>query len=155
MRSKFFKVDKKPLLLANIRLLIMKKAVFGVLFILFFVVPIHSQLKIHVNPKINPPVVAVTTTKTPDGPKRIETKKGYRIQIAFGTNRQQMEAYKLDFIRNYPRVTPYLTFQSPNFNLRVGDFATKADAEKFRSQIVGRYPLSNLVIETVKIVTKD
>ena len=114
----------------------------------------YGQLKIHINPKIYPPK-ASTTIKGPDGPKRIETKKGYRIQIAFGTNRQQMEAYKLDFIRNYPRVTPYLAFHSPNFNLRVGDFETKADAEKFRSQIIGRYPLCNLVIETVRVVKRD
>ncbi|MFN4911830.1 MAG: SPOR domain-containing protein [Flavobacteriales bacterium] len=117
----------------------------------------YGQLKIHINPKIYPPAAVSKTQgyKAPEGPKRIENKKGYRIQIAFGTNRQQMEAYKLDFIRNYPRVTPYLAFQSPNFNLRVGDFETKADAEKFRSQIVGRYPLSNLVIETVKVVKRD
>ncbi|MFM1893696.1 MAG: hypothetical protein RIQ90_862 [Bacteroidota bacterium] len=149
-----FVVHKKPLLLSHIRLFEMNKSFLGLVLLMFFGSPIHGQLKIHINPKIYPPK-ASTTTKGPDGPKRIETKKGYRIQIAFGTNRQQMEAYKLDFIRNYPRVTPYLSFQSPNFNLRVGDFATKADAEKFRSQIVGRYPLSNLVIETVKIVTRD
>ena len=125
-------------------------------FLFFFVaVPSFGQLKIHINPAINPPISGSTPKTEVIGPKRIETKKGYRIQIAFGTNRQVMENYKLDFIRNYPRVTPYLTFQSPNFNLRVGDFATKAEAEKFRSQIVGRYPLSNLVVETVKIVSRD
>lgn len=57
--------------------------------------------------------------------------KGYRVQIYNGTNKQEADKIKADFVKIYPRVRAYMTFQSPNYRLKVGDFKTKAEADEF------------------------
>jgi len=59
---------------------------------------------------------------------------GYRIQIFFdsGNNaRAKAEKIKAEFINKYPEVEAYLVFQQPYFKIRVGDFLTPVDAERF------------------------
>src|SRR4051812_22554420 len=46
---------------------------------------------------------------------------GYRIQIYFGGVRQKAAEVKLDFNSKYPDLQAYLSYQQPNFKVRIGD----------------------------------
>jgi len=62
------------------------------------------------------------------------TIKGFRIQLFYGSgpeSRTLARKVQSDFIKLYPDFSSYLIFQSPNFKIRVGDFRTKLEAEKF------------------------
>jgi hypothetical protein len=64
---------------------------------------------------------------------------GYRVQIFFdsGTNsKNRAFAKKGQFLAMFPDVGAYLTFQSPNYKVRVGDFRTRMDAEGFKAKIM-------------------
>jgi hypothetical protein len=55
---------------------------------------------------------------------------GFRVQIFSGSDRK--EAYKAEakFQEKYPDLRTYLTYQSPNFKVHVGDFRSRLEAEK-------------------------
>lgn len=70
---------------------------------------------------------------------------GYRIQIFFDAgNRSKGRAYatKSNFILKYPNTRAYITYEAPNYKVRIGNFRTKLDAEHFKHKILEDYPAS-------------
>ena len=76
---------------------------------------------------------------------------GYRIQIYFGGIRQKASEVKLDFNSRFPDIQAYLSYQQPNFKVRIGDYRNRFDAQKFLKEIEGLYPTSFIVPEDVKL----
>ena len=79
------------------------------------------------------------------------TMHGYRIQIYFGSIRQKGEEVKLDFTGKYPSIPAYFSYQQPNYKVRVGDFRTRFEAQKFMSELEGKYPTLFIVPDEVKL----
>ena len=77
--------------------------------------------------------------------KRINT-IGYRIQIYFSTNKNELNDIRLKFIKAYPRIETYITYDAPNYFLRVGDYADRNDAEKFKKDIFREFP-DNFIVK--------
>jgi hypothetical protein len=80
-----------------------------------------------------------------------QTMPGYRIQIYFGGNRQKASEVKLDFSSSYPQISAYLTYQQPNFKVRIGDYRSRFEAQKFLKEIEGKYPATFIVPDEVKL----
>ncbi|MFH1160371.1 MAG: SPOR domain-containing protein [bacterium] len=78
---------------------------------------------------------------------------GYRIQIFFdsGTN-SKLKAQVVcdDFRTKYTDHEAYLTFISPNYKVRVGDFRTRLDAVRFLQQLQLDYPNAYVVSDLIK-----
>ncbi len=81
----------------------------------------------------------------------VQTMPGYRIQIYFGAVRQKASEVKLEFASKYPGVPSYLTYQQPNFKVRVGDYRSRFEAQKFLKEIDGQFPSTFIVPEDVKL----
>ena len=63
---------------------------------------------------------------------------GYRINIFFdsGNNtKSAAENIKEDFINNYPKTGVYISFKSPYYYVRIGDYRSKIEAEAFFKKI--------------------
>jgi hypothetical protein len=71
---------------------------------------------------------------------------GYRVQIYFSSNKSELNDVRLKFIKSYPRIETYITYDAPNYFLRVGDFADRNDAEKFKKEIFREFP-DNFIIK--------
>lgn len=71
---------------------------------------------------------------------------GYRVQVYFSTNKSELNDVRLKFIKSYPRIETYITYDAPNYFLRVGDFADRNDAEKFKKEIFREFP-DNFIIK--------
>ena len=68
---------------------------------------------------------------------------GYRIQLFMESgNNALTEAEELimKFNELYPETGTYITFREPYYRVRVGDFRTRLEAEKFLSLISKKYP---------------
>ena len=76
---------------------------------------------------------------------------GYRIQIYFGGIRQKASEIKLDFNSRYPDIQAYISYQQPNFKVRIGDYHNRYEAQKFLKEIEGLYPTSFIVPDEVKL----
>jgi hypothetical protein len=77
---------------------------------------------------------------------------GWRIEIFFEagnlSKKLAMEA-KSEFVKNYPEVPSYLIFQQPYYKVRVGDFRTKMEAERFLNEIGFAYPQAFVVMDEI------
>jgi len=82
-----------------------------------------------------------------------QTIPGYRIQIYFGGVRQKAAELKIDFSGKHPDVPSYLTYSAPNFKVRVGDFRTRLEAQKFLKSIEGQYVTAFIIPDEVKLPT--
>jgi hypothetical protein len=80
-----------------------------------------------------------------------QTMHGYRIQIYFGANRQKANDIKSDFNTRYPDVQSYLSYQQPNFKVRIGDYRNRLEAQKFLKDIEGLFPTSFIVPDEVRL----
>ena len=76
---------------------------------------------------------------------------GYRVQLYSGSQRAKANETKDEFSRLFPDVSSYVLYQQPNFRVRVGDFKTKLEAEKFQKSISSLYPSAFIVRDDVKL----
>ena len=65
----------------------------------------------------------------------VETVSGFRVQIFTGTNRKDAYSAQAKFQDEFPDIRTYVIYSDPNFKVRVGDFRTKADAEKLEDDL--------------------
>lgn len=84
--------------------------------------------------------------------------RGYRVQIFFesGNNsKAKANAVKAGFLANFPNVGAYLTYQAPNYKIRVGDFRSKLDAYRFLRFIAPDYSNAFIVSEEIHYPSLD
>lgn len=64
---------------------------------------------------------------------------GFRVQIFSGLERQEAYAEQTRFKSIYPNITTYISYTQPNYRLRVGDFRTRLEAEKYMNELKKQY----------------
>jgi hypothetical protein len=64
---------------------------------------------------------------------------GFRIQLFSGVERNNANALKIKFLKQYPQYPVYLIYQQPYFKLRAGDFRNKLDAQWLYNQLLKEY----------------
>jgi len=80
--------------------------------------------------------------------------QGYRVRIFFDsdrTARAKSASIANNFQEKYPEVPVYVSHVSPYFKVAVGDFRTRADAQRFASKLsaTGAYPYVFVVKEQI------
>jgi hypothetical protein len=83
---------------------------------------------------------------------------GFRVQIFFDSGNNSKKAAQTArerFMEVNPGITAYLTFNSPYYRVRVGDFRTKLEAEGFLFQLATSYPNAFTVPDRIQINKKS
>ncbi len=73
---------------------------------------------------------------------------GYRIQIFFdsGSNaKNRANNERRRFMMFFPDTKAYVTFDAPNFKVRVGNFRTRLEAEKFLQDVLKHFEMAYVV----------
>lgn len=73
--------------------------------------------------------------------------KGFRLQIISTNSRDAANKVKSDLLIQFPEHKSYLSFQSPYYKVRVGNFLKREDAEKLRKQLSKFYPQGVFVVQ--------
>ncbi len=65
---------------------------------------------------------------------------GYRVQVYFGTDRK--EAYKIQakLKQLYPNFESYVSYNLPNYRIKIGDFRNRLEAQKLVSELRPSFP---------------
>lgn len=71
--------------------------------------------------------------------KSKNTLDGFRIQLFSGSERSNANQLKAQFLRQYPEVPIYLSYQQPFFKLRAGDFRTRTEAQSLYHKLLKEY----------------
>jgi hypothetical protein len=83
---------------------------------------------------------------------------GFRIQIFFDSgNNSKTKAQSVyeGFKARYPEIRAYLTFKSPNYKVRVGDFRTNLDAQRFLNEIIDQYPNAWIIADIINLPNSE
>lgn len=83
--------------------------------------------------------------------KRISgrTMRGYRLMVINTNNRDEAIAAKTKVYTHFPDQKAYLTYQSPFFRLKAGNFKTRDEAKRYQSLMNGLFPKGVFIINDV------
>ncbi|MFD2553169.1 SPOR domain-containing protein [Sphingobacterium tabacisoli] len=92
--------------------------------------------------EINP-----TATRTVSlGPKVVDKskasrvkRKGFRVQIYSGSNRNDAYAAQSRFRSQYTDMDSYINYEEPNYRVKVGDFTSRTEANNFMRVLRSQY----------------
>ena len=65
---------------------------------------------------------------------------GWRIQLIFKDQKEEILPYQIKFTNLYPEIPVQIAFDSPNYKLTVGNFRTRNKALKIKHQISKNFP---------------
>ena len=80
------------------------------------------------------------------------TMNGYRIQIFMEIGNDAVdhaESVKSSFMRAFPEIPVYLSYEQPYYRLRVGDFRNRVEAEKYLRLIKPKFGLAFVTAEVI------
>jgi hypothetical protein len=66
--------------------------------------------------------------------------KGYRIQIYAGSDLNNANKIRADFIQTFREVSIHLDWDAPTFKVKAGDYISRTDAMKHLSEIRKMFP---------------
>ncbi len=84
--------------------------------------------------------------------EKIDGIDGFRVEIFFSSEldaKAQALNKKLEFLSEYPDYVVHVTYDSPNFRVRVGDFRTKNEALELYKKIKKSYPVAFIVADKI------
>ncbi len=77
------------------------------------------------------------------------TTRGFRVQIYLGSSRSEAYAEQARFRRMFRNIDTYVTYEEPNYRVKVGDFRSRSEAEQLMQGL--RDQFSNVFIFTEDI----
>jgi hypothetical protein len=80
---------------------------------------------------------------------------GYRIQLFFDSDKKMVDNARLKFIESFPKVETYVTYNAPNYLLKVGNFRTHLEAEKIKISIDRDFPTNYIIKELINLPRID
>jgi Sporulation related domain. len=90
-----------------------------------------------------------------DGKKKvmgsIYTSKGFRVIIFNGPDRNAAMDAKVKFMGMFPNTPSYVSYNSPSYKIKVGNFENMNDAAKFLRKVSKVFPASFIVPDVVMI----
>lgn len=82
------------------------------------------------------------------------TMPGFRIEIFFSSElnaRLKAQSIKNEFLAAYPDYNVYITYISPDFKVRIGNFRTKNEALKVVNEIKIQFPKAFVVPDLIEL----
>ena len=74
---------------------------------------------------------------------------GWRVQLTFKSTKEEIKKTRLNFIKLYPDIPTYLTYDPPYYRICVGNFRTKNEALKLnnfiRNNYIEAYPVQKII----------
>src|SRR5690606_39390579 len=70
--------------------------------------------------------------------KRVKV-RGFRVQVFSGRNRSDAYAVQARFQRSYKDIGAYVTYEEPNYRVKVGDFRSRSEATNFMRELRSQY----------------
>jgi len=90
-----------------------------------------------------------------DGKKKVTgsiyTKKGFRVVIFSGPDRNLAMQAKNAFTRAFPGIPSYVSYNVPSYKIKVGNFESRGEASEFIRRVNRAFPTSFIVPDIVTI----
>ena len=77
------------------------------------------------------------------------TGRGYRLLVLSTSDREEAIAAKTKIYTYFPELKAYLSYQSPFFKLKAGNFVSRPDAERYRKNMATIFPKGVFIINDI------
>jgi hypothetical protein len=84
----------------------------------------------------------------------LNTMDGFRIQVFSDSginSKNKAQSAQSEFQARFPSVGVYLSFKSPNYKVRIGDFRTKLDAQRFLVELTADFPNAFIITDQINL----
>ncbi len=76
--------------------------------------------------------------------------EGYRVQIAFSNDRQEIYNSKAKVYQDFPEEKAYVAYEQPYYKLRIGDYTSRLEAYERLNEVIKKYPAAFVVRDKIK-----
>lgn len=76
---------------------------------------------------------------------------GFRIQVFVGNEKTDYEAARTYIMQLFPQLDLYPSYSQPTYRIKVGDFTSRLDAERYVSQLKFRFPNAKVLSDRVDL----
>lgn len=93
-------------------------------------------------------------TKHIEANQKLSGVPGFRIRIFSQSGqvaRQNANQVRAEFLKGYPDMHGYLTYDAPNFKVYIGDFRTRSEALKFHKRVSRDFPNAFIVTDRINL----
>ncbi len=80
---------------------------------------------------------------------------GYRVQVFFGNDRKEAYNEQARFNSIYPEYATYISYTQPNYRVKVGDFRTRAEAQRLITELRPQFPTLFIFNEQINPLKAD
>lgn len=77
------------------------------------------------------------------------TMRGYRLLVINTNKRDEAIAAKTKVYTYYPELNAYLSYQTPYFKLKAGNFQTRGEAEAYRKKMATLFPKGVFIVSDI------
>jgi hypothetical protein len=108
-----------------------------------------SSVLVHKDPRVDAMVkkqAAINSAVKKASPR---TMRGYRLLVVNTNKRDEAIDAKTKIYTYFPDLKAYLSYQSPYFKLKAGNFQSREEAEKYRKQLNSMFPKGVFIINDI------
>lgn len=80
---------------------------------------------------------------------------GFRVMIFFDQKKTAAEQQKATFMSMHSDIRTYVDYLAPNYRVRVGNFRTRLEAEKLKSELLSVFPTAIVIKDKIQLPTLD
>ncbi len=87
-----------------------------------------------------------------------KTTEGFRIQVfsdSGNNSKSSAQTIRDEITSRFPSLGVYLSFKSPNYKVRMGDFRTRLDAQRLLNEISIDFPNAFIVTDQINLLNSD
>lgn len=110
-----------------------------------------ERMLLATNPNLSGAGEGVNKPGVPLKTGRKVTGRGYRVQIFSGSNRNDAYSAQARFKQIYKDINTYLSYEQPNYRVKVGDFTSRSHAQALMNQLKRDFNTVFIFTETINI----
>ena len=108
-----------------------------------------SSVIVHKDPRLDALEKKQSSINTTSKKSAARTARGYRLLVVNTNKREEAIAAKTKIYTYFPELNAYLSYQTPYFKLKAGNFQTRAEAERYRKNMATMFPKGVFIINDI------
>jgi hypothetical protein len=108
-----------------------------------------ASVIVHKDPRLDALEKKQASVNTATKKASSRTMRGYRLLVINTNKRDEAIAAKTKVYTYYPELNAYLSYQTPYFKLKAGNFQTRSEAEAYRKKMASLFPKGVFIINDI------
>ena len=104
---------------------------------------------VHKDPRLDLLVKKKAEVNTTSKKSKARTARGYRLLVINTNSRDEAIKAKTKVYTYFPELKAYLSYQTPYFKLKAGNFLTRDEAERYRKNMATFFPKGVFIVNDI------